>query len=117
LLLYTSNRNRVVPHANGHENHEHIDGIPKRESYLLTFSAHSDASLHLNIDQVKARAESYRPDDLAFTLGARRTHFHHRAFATVTAGVNYETAFKNILYGTIQLQEPRIGFVFTGKRM
>lgn len=110
--------------VNGYVNDEVAVGIPssnsrdlRRNLFLLAFSAHNESTLRSNIAAIREKSENYDLIDFAFTLGARRSHFSHRAFVIAnTKNVKKELNQESIIPHKSQKSRSNgIGFVFTGK--
>lgn len=83
---------------------------------LLLLSANDASSLKANIEALCKHLANPRVrvslPDLAYTLSERRSRLWHRAFvATSTTDINASDFF----IGKKSLQQPRVGFVFTGQ--
>lgn len=86
----------------------------RTESQLFVFSAHTEASLKEYLASFFSSASRYRPEDLAHTLGTRRTHHRYRAYTTITGSTTPSSvSAAEITYGR-RVKEKGLFFVFTG---
>ncbi|KAK5992001.1 Highly reducing polyketide synthase [Cladobotryum mycophilum] len=83
---------------------------------LLVTSANDEESLKRYIDTLSSHlinpGVKVELDDLAYTLGVRRSKHFQRGF-TVTKSTKLET--ESFTFGKLKSEAPRIGFVFTGQ--
>lgn len=84
--------------------------------YILAFSANNEASLqsyvatldkHLSSLDVKVKLR-----DLAYTLSDRRSHHFHRGYIVASSS---EIDCETMVQSKKSVEQPRIGFVFTGQ--
>ncbi|RYO93374.1 hypothetical protein DL762_001073 [Monosporascus cannonballus] len=75
-----ANAHAILEHA-GFDKLRSPQGTPEREVFLLPFSASSRASLNARVeDLAKYGLQSVSMEDLAYTLGSRRSHLSERGF-------------------------------------
>ncbi|KAL9047293.1 MAG: hypothetical protein Q9214_000093 [Letrouitia sp. 1 TL-2023] len=90
-------------------------GRPRR-LVLLPFSAHDDYSLRENVAAISKVADDYDAEDLAYTLGGRRSKFFQRAFAIGEPGfLKSALDTSQMVFGKGSASAQRVGFVFTGQ--
>ncbi|MCJ1377213.1 hypothetical protein MMC17_000305 [Xylographa soralifera] len=104
-----------------HIDHDTVEGYHKdvgsRRLVLLPFSGHDEHSLKGNIAAIAQVAEEYNTADLAYTLGARRSIFFHRAYAVAdphSLGAALEVSSMSI-GKTAGSQAQSVAFIFTGQ--
>ncbi|CAG8097448.1 unnamed protein product [Penicillium olsonii] len=86
----------------------------RHDPQLLVVSAHTADTLRKRIRQVTAYTKTH-PDrlcDLAHTLGCRREHLAHRAFAVVQPST---PALEETAFTSFNTTAPNVTFVFTGQ--
>lgn len=108
MILESASHNGLKPRVNTSEVEEN------HTSSLLVVSAQNEQSLQQRI-QIVLDYLAQHPDrqkDLVYTLGVRRTHLSHRAFATLPTGdslnVDDFQSFRSV-------DSPEITLVFTGQ--
>ncbi|KAJ5566490.1 hypothetical protein N7535_008128 [Penicillium sp. DV-2018c] len=82
--------------------------------YLLIVSGHNAEALRKRIQQIVhyAKNHSDRLLDLSYTLGARRSHLSHRAFAVVQSS---SSVLEDGSFSSFCVTAPNVIFVFTGQ--
>lgn len=100
-------------HVNGHDNHD------SRGHRIYAFSAKSDISLSTYLSSFSQWLDetSDTPeflDDLAFTLGPRRSHFPYR-FAAVADSVSSLQDQTRSFSKSTRSRPPVVAFIFTGQ--
>ncbi|KAK7734288.1 Type I Iterative PKS [Cytospora paraplurivora] len=86
-----------------------------RQLVVLPFSAHSEASLKLNIDALSLTGHQSSLADVAYTLSAKRSKLAQRTFRIVDKeNVVEGLGIKQRIFQS-PLDTARIGFVFTGQ--
>lgn len=103
----------VNGHANGHDNHH------SRGHRIYAFSAKSDISLSTYLssfshwlDEASDTPEFL--DNLAFTLGPRRSHFAYRFAAVADSVSSLQDQIRSFSKST-RSRPPVVAFVFTGQ--
>lgn len=103
----------VNSHANGHDNHG------SRGHRIYAFSAKSDISLSTYLssfshwlDETNDTSEFL--DDLAFTLGPRRSHFPYRFAAVADSVSSLQDQIRSFSKST-RSRPPIVAFIFTGQ--
>lgn len=100
-------------HVNGHDNHD------SRGHRIYAFSAKSDISLSTYLssfshwlDETSDTPEFL--DDLAFTLGPRRSHFPYRFAAVADSVSSLQDQIRSFSKST-RSRPPVVAFIFTGQ--
>lgn len=94
-------------------NEQELKSLRDNKSHIISVSAMSQESLQQRVQSITDYANDYPAllPDLAYTLGERREHLKHRAFAVVYPGKPIDlSAFKNS-----QVRSAKLVFVFTGQ--
>ncbi|KAI4212601.1 MAG: hypothetical protein LQ351_004673 [Letrouitia transgressa] len=111
------NGNGYTNGVNGHANGNGHRYAPNKSRYLLPFSAHDDRTLQANFAAISSNISDWNIEDIAFTLGARRSLLTYRSFITATEdevreGLQIE---KLSAVKTQRTSATSLGFVFTGQ--
>ncbi|KAI0131574.1 hypothetical protein F4814DRAFT_438015 [Daldinia grandis] len=96
--------------GNGHTSNK-IPSPPKAQ--LLLFSANTSDSLRRHVIQNQKYVEEFPEavNDVAYTLGVRRTHLPHRTYSVIDKGIVASTA----PFGKAPRSPPDLIMVFTGQ--
>ncbi|TRX95680.1 hypothetical protein FHL15_003234 [Xylaria flabelliformis] len=84
---------------------------------LVSLSAHDEQALGTSIEMIPKLMYKYNLCDLLYTLGARRSLFHHRGFAVIRSGLltNEVTAIPMTTRKASHSPSQKICFIFTGQ--
>lgn len=90
--------------------------ISQKSKFLLPFSAHKPESLQANFEAISAACSRYSAIDLAYTLGARRSHLLYRGFSIISEQDGKLSLPKDglLIAKRLRTTTPKVGLVFTG---
>jgi thiamine kinase-like enzyme len=96
-----------------------LQRVHHRKQFLHVFSAHDEATLKKNIQQIEKYLEHHSKSnlDLAYTLGVRRSHLYCGSYRITSSGDDVENPItkKPLPLGKRLSHQPALAFAFTGE--
>ena len=86
-----------------------------RQLVLLSFSAHNESSLKLNVAALASVFNKHSLADIAYTLGAKRTTFSQRSFRIIDKQNPVQGMDTDQRVYSSPAEPARLGFIFTGQ--